>query len=155
MFKKQLPLIILISFGIILRFANLFWGQPYWFHPDERNIAAAVTRLQWPTDMNPKFFAYGSFPIYLNFFISTKILETFSLSSDPFFMAIKIGRTISALLSVVMIPLIYFIVYRFFTPRYANKTSFSLKSPAFISALITTFSFGFIQFAHFGTFEIC
>ena len=37
-----ITLISLIIIGATLRFTNLNWGNPWHFHPDERNIAAAV-----------------------------------------------------------------------------------------------------------------
>ena len=58
-------LLFIIITGASLRFYNLNWDQGNFFHPDERNIAAAVSRLSFFDQLNPKFFAYGSFPIYL------------------------------------------------------------------------------------------
>ena len=57
-------LILLTIIGAFLRFYNLNWGAPYYFHPDERNIASSVTQLHFPDQINPHFFAYGSLPIY-------------------------------------------------------------------------------------------
>ena len=59
----------------LFRFNGLAWDSGYLFHPDERQILFVATRLQLPntlaqffsadSPLNPKFFAYGSFPIYL------------------------------------------------------------------------------------------
>lgn len=70
-----------LSLGIILitaayfRWTGLAWDSGYLFHPDERQILLVVSSLHLPTNplelfsaespLNPKFFAYGSFPIYL------------------------------------------------------------------------------------------
>ncbi len=148
-------LFILTLIGAYLRFTNLNWGEPWWFHPDERNIASAVTRLSWPYNMDPDFFAYGTVPIYLNFFLVKAAQHWLSVTEDPFFTAIKVGRIISALLSTALIPLMYWITQRYFSP--INKSTLNPKPSTLIpllSATLTTFSFGFIQFAHFGTFEI-
>lgn len=143
-------LISLIVVGAILRFSNLFWGEPYWFHPDERNIASAVTKLHWPNQMNPEFFAYGTVPIYLNYFfvyLSQNLLHNIT---DPFFIAIKVGRILSAILSTALIPLTYWITKRYFEVKIKNKKT----NTSLIATTITTFTVGYIQFAHFGTFEI-
>lgn len=166
--KIKLFLILLIIIGAFLRLYNLNWGAPYYFHPDERNIASSVSQLNFPSQMNPHFFAYGSFPIYIiyflgvieNLFLNCKLHVIFacpeSLSlidvgaiSIPkitiikFEQAIIISRLISAILSISLIPLIYFI-----------GQILKDKAVGIFAAIITTFSVGFIQFAHFGTFEI-
>jgi hypothetical protein len=140
-------LFILTLVGALLRFINLYWGQPYWFHPDERNVASAVTRLQWPDQMDPEFFAYGTVPIYFNFFLVKFVQNYLDVTEDPFATAIKAGRIMSALLSTALIPLMYWITKRYFT--FKNYSLLPITS-----SLLTTFTVGFIQYAHFGTFEI-
>src|SRR5258708_4923485 len=62
--------------GLLLRLYGLDWDQGNSFHPDERQILFHVTALGWPkswtqfldprqSPLNPHFFAYGSFPLYL------------------------------------------------------------------------------------------
>ncbi len=146
--KELLFLFILMAFGAFLRFYNLDWGAPFYFNPDERNIAAAVSQLNFPTQMNPHFFAYGSFPIYLIFFagivknviFQTKISD--SMSQVSFENAILISRFMSALLSTLLIPVLYFIA-----KEIKDKTA------AITTSIFSILSVGFIQFAHFGTFE--
>ena len=135
--------IVLLSFiGAILRFFNLNWGSPFYFHPDERNIASAIVNLQFPNQMNPHFFAYGSFPIYLIYF--TAYAVNLLQKSQPIFeQAIIISRFYSALFSVLLIPSLYFL-----GEKLGNKRV------GFIAAILCAFSTGFIQFAHFGTFEM-
>ncbi|MBI5649745.1 MAG: glycosyltransferase family 39 protein [Chloroflexi bacterium] len=81
------------AFGIILliaaffRFAGLAWDSGYLFHPDERKILLVVNELALPENLgqafspdsplSPKFFAYGSLPIYL-----LKALSAFAPSTD-------------------------------------------------------------------------
>jgi hypothetical protein len=58
-----------------LRWTGLAWDSGYLFHPDERQIVLVVSKLQLPANLleffspdsplNPKFFAYGSLPLYL------------------------------------------------------------------------------------------
>jgi Dolichyl-phosphate-mannose-protein mannosyltransferase len=66
--------VILIG-AALFRFNGLAWDSGYLFHPDERQILFVATRLRLPSTLaqffsadsplNPKFFAYGSFPVYL------------------------------------------------------------------------------------------
>ncbi|MDO8620953.1 MAG: glycosyltransferase family 39 protein [Candidatus Levybacteria bacterium] len=143
--KETLIIILLILIGGFLRFYNLNWGAPFYFHPDERNIASAASQLNFPLQMNPHFFAYGNFPIYLNYFSTIIINVIFSLkpiTQASFEESIIIGRFYSALLSLLIIPLIYI----------TGKTLKDKKTGIF-SAFLATFSIGLIQFAHFSTFE--
>src|SRR6185437_14005918 len=116
MFKKinkSLVLVTLLTLiGAFLHFYNLNWGAPFYFHPDERNIASAVSQLQFPHQMNPHFFAYGSLPIYAIYFtgvITNYIFQLLQLSTpaQPFIVtfeqAMLIGRTFSAFFSLLLI----------------------------------------------------
>ncbi|NOY15306.1 MAG: hypothetical protein GXP43_03765, partial [bacterium] len=66
--------IIVVLFGVMFQ-ATVNWDQGYSWHPDERMIVMTGLKLDWlfpwekqfyQTDsvFNPKFFAYGSLPIY-------------------------------------------------------------------------------------------
>lgn len=139
----------LIFAGAMLRFYNLNWGSPFYFHPDERNIASSVSQLLFPTQLNPHFFAYGSLPIYAIYFVGLAInfFSSCRLSITNchvlFEQAIIISRIFSASLSVLLIPIMYLL------GRYLLN-----KKTGILAALLTTFSVGLIQYAHFGTFEI-
>lgn len=138
--------------GFILHFFNLNWGSPFYFNPDERNIASAVSQLHFPDQMNPHFFAYGSLPIYAIYFISvisnylSQLLQI-GPQTQPFTVtfeeAIIVGRTFSALFATFLIPLI-FILGR----KLKNENT------GIWAAFFATTSVGFIQFSHFGTFEM-
>ncbi len=149
MFKKysNLLLILLILIGAFLRFYNLNWGAPFYFHPDERNIASSISQMSFPDNFNPKFFAYGSLPLYVTFFLGLipAYFSTCDLAfpcSITFEQAIIWTRIISAIFAVLLIPLTFFI---------AEKLKKGLGFPV---AVLTVFSTGYIQFAHFGTVEM-
>lgn len=135
-------LALLMLVGGWMRFTHLDWGDPWWFHPDERNVAMAVTRLEWPERMDPEFFAYGSFPIYL-FYAGLELAKWMGNESDPFGIAIMVSRMWSAGLSVVLIPLMWWAVNRYFS-----------RDMAWLTAILTTFTSGYVQFSHYGTFEM-
>ena len=141
----------LIAVGVFFRIYNLSWGTPYFFHPDERNIASSISQLSLPEQMNPKFFAYGSLPIYVIYFLGVfknLIIETFSSTNIDFHHvlfedAIIIGRLVSSLLSSILLFLIYKIA-----ELIGNKKS------ALLTTTLASLSVGFVQYAHFLTFEI-
>ena len=142
---------ITILFGLLFRGFNLTWGSPYFFHPDERNIASSVSQLRYPSQMNPHFFAYGTFPIYLTYFtgVSENFISNILLhTQDNYFIvdfekAIIIGRSFSLVLSVLLLILIY----------HTTKLVGSRKS-AILSTSLASLSIGLIQYAHFSTFEM-
>ena len=93
--------------GFLLRLYGLNWDQGNSFHPDEREILFRVTALHWPTSwmqfldptqspLNPHFFAYGSFPLYLLASIGALLHYDFS-SPTAFVNLMLIGRALSAL----------------------------------------------------------
>lgn len=140
--KQLFYLSLLILVGGFFRFYNLNWGNPFYFHPDERNIASSVMQLNFPDQMNPHFFAYGSYPIYLIYFTGF-ILNLLFKSQDLFIQSVLISRFYSVFLSILLIPSIYFV-----GKKLVNQQT------GLGGAIFCTFSAGFIQFAHFGTFEI-
>ncbi len=70
-------LVIVLLLALVLRLYGLEWDARGLFHPDERQVLAVVDRLALPAPgewallltpaslLNPGFFAYGSFPLYL------------------------------------------------------------------------------------------
>ena len=140
--KLSIYIFLLTLIGGFFRFYNLNWGSPFYFHPDERNIASSIVNLQFPNQMNPHFFAYGSFPIYLIYF-TAYFSNLITKSQLIFDQAIIIGRFYSAFLSVLLIPSIYYV-----------GTKLVNKRVGIIAATFCTLSVGLIQFSHFGTFEV-
>lgn len=144
----KITLALFLLFFIFFIFFNLNWGAPFYFHPDERNIAGSVSQLNLTSNLNPHFFAYGSFPIY-----AVYLLGVFSnFISNPlgqpdfkvaFEEAILIGRLFSAVFTLLTILLIYRISY-----------ILRGKTAAVLSLVFSATSVGFLQFSHFGTFEM-
>lgn len=151
-YKRYLIGFILVI-GVFLRFYNLNWGSPFYFHPDERNIASSITQLEFPSQMNPHFFAYGSFPLYSIYFLGVawnwfdSIMNQANSSSFitqvPFERAILVSRFFSAFFSFLLLLLLYRVIY-------ITKG----EQAAWITVILASLSVGFIQFSHFGTFEM-
>lgn len=136
MFSKRWLLIILAFLTLLTRFIKPDWGQGFFFHPDENNMAIAMAQLG-KDGLNPHFFAYGQFPLYLGYF-SLKILHlpiTFSA-------CIFVLRFYSGLFASFSVLVFYFISRRVF-----NSTV------AAFAAILFIFTPGLIQVAHFGTTE--
>lgn len=134
-------LFLVVLLGGFLRFYKLDWGGGYFFHPDEYHIAFSVNQLSFPSQMNPHFFSYGSFPIYLIYF--SKLLLGFLNSRFLMFNPVLIGRFYSALFSTLTIIIIFLI----------TKKLFKNKLHSYFAAFLAAFTPGLIQQAHFATPE--
>lgn len=136
----------ILLLGAFLRFRGLNWGLPYPFHPDERNMAVAVAGFS-SKNLDPQFYAYGQFPLYLAYFSSrflsfwfpAKFKEILSLEQSILFL-----RFWSAFFSTATIYLTYLIGKKVF-----SKNLFSI----FFFIFSISFAPGLIQAAHFGTTE--
>lgn len=131
--KKLLLPFFLLIITLITRFSFLNWGGGYFFHPDENNMATSVVQMNLK-NLNPNFFAYGQFPLFLTFFTTP---------SHNFSSIILTMRFWSATFSCLSIYCFYLISKIFFK---SNKLSY-----LFILFLI--FTPGLIQSSHFGTTE--
>lgn len=67
-------LLVLILAGTVLRFYALNWDNGINAHSDERNVLSSVRNVGFYdefgtfslSNLNPEFFAYGGFPVYIN-----------------------------------------------------------------------------------------
>lgn len=144
--QKQLKLLLIavIVIGTILRFTNVNWDSFLAFHPDERNISWAVTRIHFFDQLNPKFFAYGGLPIYLYRALG-EIVAAITHDTNWLFdwgHIALLGRYVSATLSSISILLIFFVAKRFFSPAIG-----------LVAAFLLSFSPWAIREAHFATTE--
>ena len=168
MVKKIKPLlfILLLFLLIYTRLINLDWGLPYPMHPDERNMAHALSQLncsefqifnlkQLKSCFNPEFFAYGQFPLYLGFFLLKIYYFLIGNLKNIFFTdAVIILRAISGLASVINAVVLLFIFRLLIqTKSSKNKKINIFDFKLLLAFLIIIFSPFFIQFSHFGTTE--
>lgn len=128
-----LPVTLLIILTIITRFYGLNWSSSFGFHPDENNMINAVLSLK-TNSLNPHFFAYGQFPLYLTFFTTPK--HDFSHITLTL-------RLWSAFFSSTSILFFYLI----------GKKIFKTNKLAIFFSCFLIFTPGLIQLAHFGTTE--
>ena len=127
MSSKLLFLILIIA--VFTRFWGINWGNSFYFQPDENNMATALSQFS-PTNLNPHFFAYGQFPLYLGYYS----LRLFHFDNN-FSAAILILRFWSAIFSLAAL-VVFYLIY-----------------PSLIFLWLLIFNPGLIQLAHFGTTE--
>ena len=121
--KEKIILLLIILLGAFFRFYGLNWDQNQHLHPDERAIIMFALPLHFPqnlsdffskeSSLNPHFFAYGNFPLYL-LKGTAAFLSNFDMSFDSYDKINLVGRTISAIADLGTIILIYFIGKRIF-----------------------------------------
>ncbi|OGH04525.1 MAG: hypothetical protein A2W22_05365 [Candidatus Levybacteria bacterium RBG_16_35_11] len=135
---------VLVLVATFLRFYNLNWDQGHFFHPDERNVDMAVSRIIFFSQMNPKFFAYGGFSIYL--YKAASLLVSLVTNNSYWLLdwgSINlIGRFFSAFFSTLTIIPLYILTKKIADERIGILTVF-----------LYAFSVGSIQTAHFGVTE--
>lgn len=145
--KEKIILILIFALGMFLRFYNINWDSGYSMHPDERAIVLYTLPLNLPTSidqffnqqspLNPHFFAYGSFPLYL-----LKIAGFFASLINPLFdqypFVDLVGRSLSALFDSATMLLIYLI----------GKKTYN-KDIGIIGSFLYAISVFPIQVAHF------
>jgi hypothetical protein len=121
-----LALAIILLIAAAFRFYGLAWDGGYLFHPDERKILLVASELRLPANaleffstespLNPKFFAYGSFPIYLLRLLSV-FAPTPALSvpwREDFVGMALVGRALSALFDLGTIALTFLLTRRLY-----------------------------------------
>jgi YYY domain-containing protein len=112
-------LLIVVALALALRFYGINWDQGFaWTpHPDERAILMKVDALAPPalgdlgvlldadeSPWNPRWFPYGSFPLYL----LKGVQLTYGLLPGPDITDLRIaGRTISALADVATVVVVF------------------------------------------------
>lgn len=152
-------IIVLLALLFYTRFVGLDWGLPYPMHPDERNMAVAVQQLnctRFPANyqqitncLNPHFFAYGQFPLYLAYGGIQLSHLIWGVSTQPTYIEATMAlRIISALSSIFLVYVLLKII-ELVTLKSENKT-FSSQVLALIFLIFQPYT---IQFAHFGTTE--
>ncbi len=142
--KTALFLLLIVFLAGIFRFYNLNWDMGNYFHPDERNIANAVSQIRFFSQLDPHFFAYGGFSIYL-YRLAADILSFVTKDSSwtmNWGNIDIIGRFFSALFSTLTIIPLYFLAQKI-----------AGKKTAFLSVVLYAFTVTSIQTAHYGVTE--
>jgi len=146
-----IPILLLATLlaAAALRFYALDWDRGNFFHPDERAIMEATVKVGLPvpfklsalltpqSPLNPKFFAYGSFPFYLTK-ATASFLGLFRRSFLEYGNIRLVGRAYSVLFDLGTIVLIYLLGKKLYDRR-----------AGLLAAVFVTFTVLHIQLAHF------
>lgn len=137
-------LVLLLFLGALaVRLFRPSWDDGHWFHPDERRIAEAVQELKLsPLQLNPKFFAYGSFPFYLTR-IAQGAVGIVRPSLGDYAGTIYTGRALSALWGALTVVLLAFLGRKLYGERVG------LLAAAFLAAAVLH-----LQNSHFATPDV-
>jgi dolichyl-phosphate-mannose--protein O-mannosyl transferase len=145
-FKPEFFIALILSLCLLTtRLIKINWGDGFFYNPDENNMASAISQMKFE-DLNPHFFAYGQFPLYLTFFtiqLSNLITNQSLLPQIDFSQAVITLRIWSAAFSVLTSFFLYLI----------SKNIFEKKDHRLIFLLLVIFTPGLIQMSHFGTTE--
>jgi len=141
-------LVALLLGGAVLRLYNVNWDQFRLLHPDERAITMFAAPLTLPPNLenfldpkastlNPHFFAYGSFTMYL-----LRIAGYVAALIQPLWGGFEylslVGRVISALFDLGTVALVYVLGTRLYG-RWAGL----------LAAAFVTFTAFHVQLSHF------
>jgi YYY domain-containing protein len=142
---RPLALGITAALGLAVRLYGLDWDQMLsryaWlahlygtgaaqgtnFHPDERQIMYQVVKLSWPTSwaqffdqahspLNPHFFAYGSFPLYLLASLGNLLSRVWPALADFAHLTLS-GRVLNALFDTASVLLTAWLALLLTSPR--------------------------------------
>lgn len=140
----SVTLIFIFVIAAYLRLINLNWDQGLALHPDERNIALAISRLNWPEQTDPAFYAYNGFPLFLADLSSQLISHlTNDLSWQSDLGKINlITRAYSAIFALISVIFFYLIAKKIFS-----------KNTVLIVTWLAATTVTLIQHAHFGVTE--
>ena len=147
----SLTLAVLLPAAFALRVYGLDWDRGLLFHPDERQILMVVESLYLPDDplallsaespLNPRFFAYGSFPIYL-LRLASSLLGLQSTEWATMARSYLIGRVLSAVFDTCSVYATYLLARKTFGRRVA-----------ILAAVLVSFTVLHLQLAHFYTVD--
>ncbi len=145
--KEKFILLFIILVGILLRLYGLNWDQNNHLHPDERAIVMFSLPLHFPSSiseflsinspLNPHFFAYGSFPLYLLKAVGA-LISIYYPQAASYDQINLIGRFISVIFDTGTIILIFLLGKKLFT-----------KTVGLLGTLFYAISVFPIQAAHF------
>ena len=141
--RQRLWLVALIAFAALVRLIGVDWDNQHFYHPDERAIASAVDRLSFsPLQLNPQFFAYGSFPFYV-IRAANSLAAQIDHSYGSYVAVINTGRVVSALVGTLTVLLLYLLGSRLYGWRVGLLAGFLLAACAL-----------HVQNSHYGTTDV-
>jgi len=157
--------VLILAAGAGLRFYGLNWDGGQWLHPDERQIYFVANDLQWPgslaealspeSPLNPGFFAYGSWPIYLLRVVAALLAAFWPALRDPGNLHLA-GRPLAALFDLGTVFLTYRLA-RALWPGFDREAEGNSEGQAqrfgLLAAALVCLAVLHVQLAHFYTVD--
>jgi hypothetical protein len=141
----------ILAAAAVLRLYGLNWDGGQWLHPDERQIYFVTLGLKWPNSLaqalspdsplNPHFFSYGSFPLYLLRLVAALAALLWPALGDPDSLH-RAARPLSALFDLGTVYLTY---------RLTRRLWPSTAGVGLLAAALTGLAVLSIQLTHFYT----
>ncbi|HTO58506.1 MAG TPA: hypothetical protein VMJ74_11960, partial [Pseudomonadales bacterium] len=121
-------MLAILVFAGVVRLTYIDWDQRHFFHPDERRIAYAVQDLSFkPLQLNPKFFAYGSLPIYVD-----KAVNSLLAQIDPrlggYDSAVHTSRAVSGVVGTLTVLMLILLGWRLYDSSVGLLAGFLLAA---------------------------
>jgi len=141
--RLRLWLVALVVFAAAVRLVGLDFDDRHFFHPDERRIAFAIEEMSFrPLQLNPHFFAYGSFPLYIVRGV-TSLLSNVDQNMGHYDGVMMAGRAVSGVVGTLTVLLLTVLGARRYDRRTGLLAGFLLAACAL-----------HIQNSHYGTTDI-
>lgn len=116
-----------------MRVYGINWDHGFHMHPDERAIILFTNQLSFPKTVadffnpnstwNPHFFAYGSLPLYMLYFVG-KLIAIFKPEYFSYDYLTIIGRAISLFADLGILSLVFFIGRRLWNNKVGALAAF-------------------------------
>jgi hypothetical protein len=155
----RVGLLLVLAGAAALRFYGLNWDGGHWLHPDERQIYFVTLGLGWPrslvealspnSPLNPKFFAYGSLPIYLLKLVAGLVAPLSPTLANPDNLHL-VGRPLAALFDLGTVYLTYRLANQVFRTFYQG---WKLWVGSLLASALVGLAVLHIQLAHFYTVD--
>jgi hypothetical protein len=145
-YKTLILLCLILLTAYSLRSFGRNWDEGGHLHPDERMLIMVADRINFPNNLNPDFFNYGSLPIYL-LRGSAQIIDALFQPRIPvagYNGMLILGRTLSSVFDVGTVALIFLAAYQL-----THK-----KTTALFASLIYSLAFFPIQNSHFFVVDV-
>lgn len=104
-------LLAMVIFLVVTRFIGNSYDNLRHLHPDERHLVMVVLKLSFFDELDPDFFAYGSFPLYTLQAIAQSIDSIFSTNFDSYDGLLVLGRNLSSGIDIAIAFVTYLLAY--------------------------------------------
>lgn len=139
-----LLLLGLILAALLLRLQGIQWDGGAHMHPDERMLIMVAQRIDIPTNINPDFYNYGSFPLYLLRLTAQLLSATTDTPLTTYDGLLYVGRVLSTLADIASLLGVMAI----------SLFIFKSRAKSFLAGCLWAIAFFPIQNSHFFVVDV-